>query len=108
MTGGALFRMASGASPGYAGGLKARASTAAAGRWQQAPPERGWRGLTLANLVEGAAVGEVRFLRFRPAAELLIDGEQLQFREFISIFLRHVRIARTVEVLRRNLRPSGE
>ena len=43
------------------------------------------------------------FLRFRPAAELLIDGKQLQFRELVSIFLRHIRIARAVEVLRRNL-----
>ncbi len=65
--------------------------------------QAGTRELTLANLVEGAAVGEVLFLRFRPAAELLIDGKQLQFREFVSIFLRHIRIARAVEVLRRNL-----
>lgn len=42
--------------------------------------------LTLIDLVEGAAVGEVLFLRFRPAAKHVINGEQLQFRELIGVF----------------------
>lgn len=42
--------------------------------------------LTLVYLVEGAAVGKVLFLRFRPAAKHVIDGEQLQFRELIRVF----------------------
>ena len=33
------------------------------------------------NLVEDAAVGEVRFLRFLPAAENLVDGNEFEFRE---------------------------
>ncbi len=91
---GALSRVAADALPGLR-----TAQTVALLSVAQA----GTRELTLANLVEGAAVGEVLFLRFRPAAELLIDGKQLQFRELVSIFLRHIRIARAVEVLRRNL-----
>ncbi len=94
MVDGALSRVAADALPGLR-----TAQTIALLSVAQA----GTRELTLANLVEGAAVGEVLFLRFRPAAELLIDGKQLQFREFVSIFLRHIRIARAVEVLRRNL-----
>lgn len=99
MVDGALSRVAADALPGYAPRKTVALLSVA---------QAGARELTLANLVEGAAVGEVLFLRFRPAAELLIDGKQLQFREFVSIFLRHIRIARAVEVLRRNLPPSGE
>ena len=59
--------------------------------------------LTLANLVEGATVGEVFFLRFGPAAELVINGEELQFREFVFILLRDIRVTWTIVVLRRDL-----
>ncbi len=96
MVDGALSRVAADALPGLRTAQNYSPAKRSASREQE-------RELTLANLVEGAAVGEVLFLRFRPAAELLIDGKQLQFREFVSIFLRHIRIARAVEVLRRNL-----
>lgn len=94
MVDGALSRVAADALPGLRTAQNYSPAKRSASRTRE---------LTLANLVEGAAVGEVLFLRFRPAAELLIDGKQLQFRELVSIFLRHIRIARAVEVLRRNL-----
>lgn len=54
--------------------------------------------LTLADLIERSAIREVFFLRFRPAAELLINGEELQFRKRIFVFLRHIRITWAVVV----------
>ena len=55
------------------------------------------------DLVEHAAVGEVRLLRLGPAAEHLVDGEQARLRELLRVLLGDLRIDRPVEVLRRDL-----
>jgi hypothetical protein len=54
-------------------------------------------------LVEGAAVGEVRFLSFRPATKRLVDREELQLGEVARILGGDCLIARPVEIPRRNL-----
>ena len=64
--------------------------------------------LALADLVEGAAVREVLFLRFGPAAKNIIDSKQLQFREGVFVFLRDGLIAWAVEVFAAISCPSGE
>ena len=48
------------------------------------------------NLIEDAAVIEVGFLGFLPAAEHFINGEQIHLREHGSIFLSDGLEARTV------------
>ena len=45
----------------------------------------------LVDLVEGAAVGEVRLLRRLPAAERLVDGEELHARELALVLGRDLR-----------------
>src|ERR1017187_6531760 len=59
----------------------------------------------LINLVEDAAIGEVRLLRLLPAAEQLIHREQADLRELRFVLLRHRFQARTVEMLRGDFLP---
>src|SRR3546814_3872309 len=51
------------------------------------------------NLVEHAAVVEEALLRRLPAAELVIDGEEVHLRELRSIFCLGFRADRTVVIL---------
>src|SRR5581483_3359187 len=46
------------------------------------PTRRGYR------LVENCTVGKVLLLRFRPAAEIPVDGDELQFRQARQILRR--------------------
>src|SRR3546814_13380024 len=50
----------------------------------------------LENLVEQAAVGEVRCLGTRPTAEVAVDRKHLELRKILGVFRRHLRIARAV------------
>src|SRR6266508_624965 len=51
------------------------------------------------DLVEDAAVLEMRLLRLRPAAERFVDREQLHLRELAFVFLGRLRVARAIEML---------
>src|SRR3546814_18308625 len=51
------------------------------------------------NLVEHAAVVEEALLRRLPAAELVIDGDEVHLRELRSIFCLGFRADRTVVIL---------
>src|SRR3954462_8820683 len=57
----------------------------------------------LVDLIEDAAVGEMFPLRLGPAAEHIVDREQLELCKGVFVFLRDVRIARTVEIARGDL-----
>ena len=49
------------------------------------------------NLIEFPAVGKVRLLRHRPAADILVDGDQFQLRQPVEIGLGGVlRLHRTI------------
>src|SRR5438046_6601808 len=52
----------------------------------------------LVDLVENAAFAEVFLLRLGPAAENVVDREQFDLCERILIFLRDLRITRTVGI----------
>lgn len=64
--------------------------------------------LAFADLVERTAIREMLFLRFRPPAKLLVNGEEFQLRKCIFIFLRHFRVAWAIEVFAAISCPSGE
>src|SRR5690349_12644130 len=56
------------------------------------------------DLVKDAAVPEVLPLRFRPAAKILIDGDEFEFREAREILrISRLRLDRAIEVLSRDL-----
>ena len=75
--------------------------------WQQAATAR-WvfrQFLSLIgalDVVEHAAVGEVRLLRLSPAAKGFINGDEFQFRKLLLVFFRDGLVARAVEVFRRD------
>src|SRR5262249_2417577 len=52
------------------------------------------------DLVERAAVGEMRRLRLLPAAERLVDREHRKLREPARVFRGYARVARAIAVLR--------
>src|ERR1043165_1909830 len=52
------------------------------------------------ELIEDAAIGEVRLLRLLPTAENFVDGEQVQLRKVRRVFLRDGFKAWAVVVLR--------
>ena len=54
----------------------------------------------LENLVENAAIIEVLRLSLGPTAEVLVDGDQLQFLELVLELGCHLGVTRAVEVLR--------
>ncbi len=58
--------------------------------------------LRLVNLVEHATVVEEFRLRGFPAAEVFIDGDQLQFRELIGVLGGDILVPWTIEVFRRD------
>ena len=82
--------------------MRARSAVA---RCRAASPrrERLDRLLRLIDRIEHAAVGKVRLLRVRPAAERIVDRVQLQLRKLGGQLGRHLVRTRTVEVLRRDL-----
>src|SRR5207244_4309449 len=55
------------------------------------------------DLVVGRAVVEVLLLRLAPAAEHLVDGEEIDLREVLRVLLQQGRRARAQLVLRRDL-----
>ena len=54
------------------------------------------------NLVENAAVGKVSLLRLCPAAEFLVNGDELHLAEIGGVFGGDGRVARAVKILRRD------
>src|SRR6188508_1610080 len=55
------------------------------------------------DLIEGAAVGEMRLLGGLPSAERLVDREQAHGRERRGVLRRHVGGTRPIEILRDDL-----
>src|SRR3954470_24458401 len=61
-------------------------------------PQTDRAGSVLVDLIEYAAFAEMFLLRFRPAAEHIVDREQLHLREGCLVRPGNLRIARTIEV----------
>ena len=78
------------------------------GRGAGLPPpagaeDEGVRSAPRGDLVEHAAVGEVRLLRILPAAERVIYGDERDVREFRRVAREHRGVARAVVMLGRKL-----
>ena len=56
--------------------------------------------LLTVDLIKAAAVGEMRGLGFLPAAEGIVDGDQLEGWKLAGVLARDLRIARAVEIAR--------
>ena len=86
---------------------RGRVPTAESSRAQDEPRPRRGPSLHAVDLVEHAAVGEVRLLRLGPAAEHLVDREQRDLRELRRVLRGDLVVDRPVEVLRRDLLAVG-
>src|SRR5688572_18062762 len=97
-------KVSSGSGSGARMGAGQRSTAPGSPRARPGPRrERACRPLLAVDAVEAAAVAEVLLLRLRPAAEHLVDGEQLDRGELRRVLRRHLRVARPVVVPRGDL-----